>query len=120
MNASVDQRFGRCPFFIIVDPKTMEPQIVKNSAVNATSGSGIQAAQLLSDANVEAVLTGNIGPKAFQALSAAGIKVYTNVTGTVKEALKKIEKGELGRDDLAGTKTHSNTFRQSRHRHGKA
>jgi predicted Fe-Mo cluster-binding NifX family protein len=42
---------------------------------------------------VDAVLTGNCGPKAFQVLGAAGIAVHVNVTGTVAEAVREFTAG---------------------------
>ena len=45
LDAPMDPRFGRCPFFVIVDTESMSEISIANSNVNATSGAGIQAAQ---------------------------------------------------------------------------
>jgi predicted Fe-Mo cluster-binding NifX family protein len=41
------------------------------------------------------VITGNVGPNAFQTLKAANIKTYQGASGTVKETLAKYKNGEL-------------------------
>src|SRR4030042_2416072 len=83
LESPVDPRFGRCPYYLIVDPKTMAFEAVENPHVGASSGAGIQAAQLVAQKSVEAVLTGRCGPNAFQTLKAAGGKVVDGATVTV-------------------------------------
>jgi len=95
LDAPVDPRFGRCAYFMIVDTDTMQYEAVPNTSLNAASGAGIQAAQTIAGKGVKAVLTGNIGPNAYQALSAARIQIITGVTGTIKEAVTKYRKGEF-------------------------
>jgi predicted Fe-Mo cluster-binding NifX family protein len=93
LDSPVDPRFGRCPFYLIVDPETMEFEAVENPHVGASSGAGVQAAQLVAQKNVGAVLTGSCGPNAFQTLKAAGVKVIVGVAGDVSEAVRKYASG---------------------------
>lgn len=95
LNASVDARFGRCQYFIIIEPETMKFEAIANPSITATHGAGIQTSQMIASKNATVVLTGNCGPNAFQTLSTAGIKVIVGVKGTVKEAIEKYKKGEL-------------------------
>ena len=96
LEAGVDPRFGRCRYFVLVDTETGDFRAVDNAQnLNAPSGAGIQAAQNVVNLGAEAVLTGHCGPKAFGALSAAGVKVYVGVEGTVREAVKALQAGEL-------------------------
>lgn len=95
LDAEVDPRFGRCRYFLIVDTDTMKFDIISNESAMATGGAGIQAAQIFAKSGAEFLITGNIGPNAFQTLSAAGIKVITGIQGRVKEALERYKRGEL-------------------------
>ena len=83
----IDPRFGRCAYFIVVNPATMAFEALVNSSASQSGGAGIQAAQLVADQNVNVVLTGNCGPNALKAFDASGIKVVTGVGGSVREAV---------------------------------
>jgi predicted Fe-Mo cluster-binding NifX family protein len=97
LDAPVDPRFGRCQYLVIVDSETMQFEAISNLAMGAMSGAGIQAAQTIASRGVRVVLTGNVGPNAFQALTAAGIEIVTGAFGTVREVVEKYKKGELTR-----------------------
>ena len=95
LDSPIDPRFGRCPYFVIVDSENMQFEVIQNTASGATGGAGIQAAQTIAGKGVKVLITGNVGPNAFQALSAAGIKIVTGAFGTVREVVEKYKRGEL-------------------------
>ena len=106
MDATVDQRFGRCNYFVIVDTDSMKFELLSNEGAMASGGAGIQTAQKIANSGVSAIITGNVGPNAFQTLSAAGIKVIVGANGTVKESVEKYMKGELKEIEAASVGSH--------------
>jgi predicted Fe-Mo cluster-binding NifX family protein len=107
LEASVDPRFGRCQYFLFVDTETMNFQCVGNPAFSAGGGAGIQAAQLVVNRGAKAVLTGDVGPNAFQALQAGGVRIVTGARGLVKEIIERFERGELGYAGAASVESHA-------------
>lgn len=107
LNSRVDPRFGRCQHFIFVDTDTLEFEAVENPNIESMGGAGIQSAQLVSSQQVKAVVTGNVGPNAFQTLQAAGIEVFTGASGMVKEVIEKYKKGEFKTVSGPSVGTHS-------------
>jgi len=96
LGSEVDQRFGRAKYFIVLDTETDSTEVHDNEVnLNAIQGAGIQSAANVAGLGVEAVLTGHVGPNSFRALSAAGIKVYTGLAGTVEQALEDLKDGRL-------------------------
>ena len=95
LNAEVSPIFGRCPVYLFVDTDTMEFEAVPNPAMSAAGGAGIQAAQFVVSKGVQAVLTGNVGPNAFNVLQASGIQTYPISAGTVQQAVDAYKAGQL-------------------------
>ena len=112
LSAQVDPRFGRCQYFVIVDPDSMEFEGMENSSASAGGGAGIAAAQLIVGKEVEAVLTGNCGPNAFSVLETAGIKVMTGVSGAIKEAVEGYKAGKYNAISQANVSPHSGMGRK--------
>ncbi len=94
LDSMVDERFGRAPYLVIVDTETMEIEAAENTALASGHGAGIRSAQIISDRGAEGLLTGIIGPNAFEALRAAHIKVYEGASefDTVRAAVEKFKK----------------------------
>jgi predicted Fe-Mo cluster-binding NifX family protein len=96
IDSPVDPRFGRGAYFLITDTDTFEWQALPNPAVNASGGAGIQAAQFVSEQNCAAVISGDFGPNAYNALQAAGIQMYLlGSCRNVREAVQQFKADQL-------------------------
>ena len=95
LDAQIDPRFGRCQYFVIVDSETMEFEAIPNTAASATGGAGIQSAQTIANRGVKVVITGNVGPNAYQVLSSAGVDIITGAAGTVRKVVENFRGGQL-------------------------
>jgi predicted Fe-Mo cluster-binding NifX family protein len=100
--SAVCPRFGRCPYFVVMDIQGDSFSALENIAASMGSGAGTQAAQLLSASGVEYVLTGDCGPKAFEALGAAGIGVALGCSGTVRQAVEGFAEKAADNGDKTG------------------
>jgi len=97
LDDKVDSRFGRAGGFLIVDSESMETRYLDNgSAQVAAKGAGYQAAELVAGSGAKVVLSGYVGPKAFEALKAVDIQVGQECDRmTVREAVEKFNQGKI-------------------------
>ena len=96
LDSIVDPRFGRAEGFLVYDLETETMEYASNDQnLNIPQGAGIQTAQNVAQTGAQAVITGNVGPKAFSALNQGNIAMYLFTNGTVGEALEAYKKGEL-------------------------
>jgi len=107
LDAQVSSFFGRCPGYVFVDTDTMEFEAVANPAVAARGGAGIRAAQFVVERSVAAVLTGNVGPNAYQVLRAANVPVYLAGEGTVRQAVEDYKAGALQAVEQPSAQAHA-------------
>jgi len=97
LDDNIDQRFGRCPYFLIVeieDKKIKETKAVENTAAAQSGKAGIAAAQRVMEEDIKAVITGNLGPNASDVLDQFGIKTYQS-SGNIKDTVNKFIEGKL-------------------------
>jgi predicted Fe-Mo cluster-binding NifX family protein len=96
IGGGVDARFGRAAFFAVYDTDASSWQVLQNRAgTDSEQGAGIQAALLLAQHGVTALVTGHCGPKAYIALSTGGITVSLTDCTDVKAALAAYLCGSL-------------------------
>jgi predicted Fe-Mo cluster-binding NifX family protein len=96
LGCMIDTRFGRAEHILIVDTQSGVCDVHDNSSTtDASSGAGVRTGKAVADLGAEAVITGHVGPKAFQVLHAAGVDVYTVAAGTAQDALRAFEAGQL-------------------------
>lgn len=96
LDAGVDPRFGRGAYLVIVDTDTMEWQAYPNPGVAASGGAGSLAAQFVVNQKAEAVISGDFGPNAYNALQAAGLAMYLfGASRSGREAVDRFKAGQL-------------------------
>ena len=95
LDEQVDPGFGCCRCFIVIDPATEAFDVLENEAPVSSSGAGIQAAQMVVAAGVDAVITGKLKPNVTDVLEAAGLNVYLGAVGTIRDVLKQYQDGRL-------------------------
>ena len=102
LSSPLDPRFGRAAAFLVYDLETEAVEVIDNPHVNATQGAGIQAAETVVRTGAKAVLTGRCGPKAFQVLQSAGVKIFLAESGTAAQAISQYREGKLPVADAPG------------------
>jgi len=107
LDSQVDPRFGRAAYILVVDTETMDFEPLDNSGnAGAFKGAGIQAASMVHDKGAEVVMTGYCGPKAFATLQAANIKVVSETTGTIADAVEHFKNGSVTYTTSANADAH--------------
>lgn len=95
LDAPVDDRFGRCPYLVLVDVNALEAESVENTEGSSGGGAGIATAQSVVNKGIKVVITGHVGPNAYEVLSRAGVKVFGKASGSVREAVEAFRRGNL-------------------------
>lgn len=113
MNDLLDPRFGRCSYFLLYDSETKTMKAVENKGQFSGGGAGIAAAQQIIDEGAQVVITGNMGPNAFDLMESSEIKVYRGNPVACQECVKMFLNGELEMIDTSGP-SHMGMGRQGR------
>jgi len=93
----VSDFFGRAPNFTIVEiegEEIRDVRVIENSSVNFQSGAGIQAAQMLVNERIEAVIAGRFGPNVSSIFSQNGVRMISMSGISVEEAVRKVMRGD--------------------------
>ncbi len=101
LGAVVDSRFGRCAWFLLVDSETMECEAIKNENADAASGAGTSCAQLVLEKGVDAVISGRVGPNAYEVLKQGEVTIFIAPPDkNIKEAIQKCKDNQLQRMEM--------------------
>ena len=112
MESLVDEKFGRCPYFMLVeieDKKIKNHRCIENTSIKQVSSAGTTAAQLVADMKVDVVITGNIGPRAFNVFQQLDIDVF-EAGGIVKKAVQDFLDGKLQKMESAKCPRHNLSY----------
>lgn len=96
LDSKMDGRFGRCAYLILWNEDSQGYETVPNAGSDRAHGSGTSTAQTLVSLGASRLVVSRIGPKAFEVLKSAGIKVYsTDENQSVRAALDKLRRNDL-------------------------
>jgi predicted Fe-Mo cluster-binding NifX family protein len=107
LESMVDPRFGRAAYFILYDTEEGKHEVIDNRQnAAAGQGAGVVTAQTVLKYKPDLIISGNLGPKAFQVLSAAGVKTALWSEGSVSEAIELAKNNQLKFADGANVAGH--------------
>jgi len=112
-DSEIDPRFGRCQYFAIYDTESDQIQLVDNPGAQASSGAGIETAGFIANQDIQAVVTGNVGPNAYTTLDAGDVDIFAGISGTVPEAIQKYKSNNLVSVKAATVESHHGTKAES-------
>ncbi|MFC1761987.1 NifB/NifX family molybdenum-iron cluster-binding protein [Planctomycetota bacterium] len=107
MSSPLDPRFGRAQWIMVVDTDSGDFKVHDNTVnLNIAQGAGIQTAKRVIDLEAVAIVTGNVGPKAFTTLNAANVEIFLARDTTVADAIEALKSGELESVSQANVEGH--------------
>ena len=92
---ALDPRFGRAAYILIFDTETHFVEVINQSVNAPAGGAGIAAAQRLVDRDIDALVTGQIGPNALSVLRTAEIPIYQGIDGAARLSVEAFKAGVL-------------------------
>jgi predicted Fe-Mo cluster-binding NifX family protein len=113
IESNIDATFGRALFFLIVDTETKEEKVIENSARDRSNGVGITVGNIVANEGIDAVITTNIGPFAFEIFEQCGIKIY-QAEGKIKDAIRLFKEEKLSEITKATRPKYSGLKRKSK------
>ena len=85
LESTIDQRFGRCAYFVIYDTETKAMEFIPNPNRDVEDGAGPASVQLVASRNVSKIIAGEFGTKIKSLLDSLKIQIIV-----LKEPEKKI------------------------------
>lgn len=106
LDSLLDVRFGRCTYFQIHDSETGDFVVIENQGQMSGGGAGIVASQQLIDEKIDVIITGNLGPNAFEVIEKAQVKAYKSEEISIEKVLENFNNGNLERISISGPADH--------------
>lgn len=94
-DSQVDLHFGRSEYFVIYDDQEDTYEAIQNDGVKQSSGAGVKASQIAINQDVDYLITGSLGPKAFTIIDSSKILVFKSNEGSVEEAITAFKNNQL-------------------------
>jgi len=88
LESKLDQRFGRCGFFVIYDTETKGMEFIPNPNKEAQEGAGPASVQVVASRNVNKIISGEFGIKIKSLLDS--LKIQMIVIKDPDKSLKDI------------------------------
>jgi len=96
LEAPLGLRFGTCSSFVLVDPATLEWEVVRVEPDGPTREVNLQGIRAVVRGGADVLITPHIHAECCTALQALAVTVYLAPEGlTVREALERYRQGEL-------------------------
>jgi predicted Fe-Mo cluster-binding NifX family protein len=94
LDSTLDQRFGRCAYFVIYDTGTGGMEIIPNPNREAEEGAGPASVQLVASRNVEKIISGEFGVKIKSLLDSLKIQmvVYKEPEKSIQSIIEMLSK----------------------------
>lgn len=92
MDSMLDQRFGRCAYFVVYDSETNGMEFIPNPGKEALEGAGPAAVQLVASRQVQKIISGEFGIKIKSLLDSLRIQlvVYKEPQKTIGEIISML------------------------------
>jgi len=104
LEAQVEHKPGTATYLLVIDTKDMTFESIERPPTSHGPGAGIEALTLVLDRGADVILTGYISPNIAGPIRRKGIEVITSVSGSVREAVEKYNRGAFDRAEDSGRK----------------
>lgn len=92
LESTIDQRFGRCAYFVIYDTDNKAVEFIPNPNKDTEGGAGPAAVQLIASRNANQIISGEFGAKIKSLLDSLKIQMiaFKEPDKTIKEILEML------------------------------
>ncbi|BCS87781.1 NifB/NifX family molybdenum-iron cluster-binding protein [Pseudodesulfovibrio sediminis] len=95
LDSKVGRRLGTAAYLLIVETDDMSFEVLDGPPPSSAPGAGVQVISLVVDRGARAILVGYASPHIIKAMRRQGIKVMTDVSGVVRDAVSEFMQSRL-------------------------